>query len=534
MSIEVGNEVSAEASGASAAAPSAGLADAQSAEIAPQRTAPLSVALGVVSGLKNAVIPAAFVMFSSRSGYAIALGLGIAALIMAVSFGIGYIRWRKLTYTVGAEDIRVESGLVSRTARSVPFERIQDVSLEQKLLPRLFGLVSVKFETGAGGGEDLSLSFLTEDEGERLRQVVRERRAAETAQPAVEGASEAVATQEVSQDETAEALFTMGPRRIFIFGLFSFSLAVVAVLFGLTQQFEFFLPFDLWDFEAWEERLIGQSDALSSLGRSAQIVGGVIAVLSLIILGIATGLIRTALREWDFRLEKTPRGFRRRRGLLTKTDVVMPVHRVQGIKIGTRFIRYRFGWHGLKFISLAKDAGASNHDVAPFAQMDEIAPIVEASGFHLPREDAEWHRAAKKYRFDGALIDGGVFLLIAVPVAIFAPPFFVAIPLALAALFAFAALYSWQFKRHALDASQIMSVSGLFSPSSMIANRVKLHSVEISQGPIAQRRGYASLNFGLAGGSFSIPGVPLERAREVRAAVLETIVSRDFSQLESA
>ncbi len=527
-------EVNTDTSSASAAAPSAAPADAQTAGIVPQRTAPLSVALGVVSGLKNAVLPAAFVIFSSSSNYAILIALGLAALIFAVSFALGYIRWRKLTYTVGVEDIRVESGLVSRTARSVPFERIQDVSLEQKLLPRLFGLVSVKFETGAGGGEDLSLSFLTEDEGERLRQVVRERRAAETAPVAVDGASEAVTAQVTPQEESAEALFTMGPRRIFIFGLFSFSLAVVAVLFGLTQQFEFLLPFDLWDFEAWEERLIGQSDALSSLGRSAQIVGGVIAVLSLIILGIATGLIRTALREWDFLLEKTPRGFRRRRGLLTKTDVVMPVHRVQGIKIGTRFIRYRFGWHGLKFISLAQDAGASNHDVAPFAQLDEIAPIVEASGFHLPSEDAEWHRAAKKYRFDGALIDGGVFLLISIPVAIFAPPYFVLIPLVLAAVFAFAALYSWQFKRHALDESQLMSVSGLFSPSSMIANRVKLHSVEISQGPIARKRGYASLDFGLAGGSFSISGVPLERAREVRAAVLETIVSKDFSELESA
>ena len=68
------------------------------------------------------------------------------------------------------------SGLLSRAARSVPYERIQDVSVEQKRIPRLFGLVEVKFETGAGGGDDLKLAYLTEAEGDRLRDTVKARR----------------------------------------------------------------------------------------------------------------------------------------------------------------------------------------------------------------------------------------------------------------------------------------------------------------------------------------------------------------------
>ncbi|MEL6877508.1 MAG: PH domain-containing protein [Pseudomonadota bacterium] len=502
----------------------------------PQRTAPLSVVLGLLGSLQNAIIPVLLVAFGNRGeGYAMAAALGIGALIVIAGSAISYLRWRRLTYTIGEQDIRVESGIISRAARSVPFERIQDVSLEQKLLPRIFGLVAVKFETGAGGGEDLSLAYLTEDEGERLRQVVRERRAQGAAtQPSANAGDTGEVAVAAIQEESAETLFAMDTKRILTFGVFSFSLAVVAVIGGVTQQFDFLLPFDLWDFDAWEERLVGQSDALAALGPSAQIAGGVIAALSLITLGFVTGLVRTALREWDFLLERTARGFRRRRGLLTKTDVVMPVHRVQGIKIGTRFIRYRFGWHGLKFISLARDAGAANHDVAPFAQLDEIAPIVEQAGFHMPGEDADWHRATRKYMVDNAVIESSFFLLVAIPVAIFAPPLFVLIPLGLAAITAFANVYAWKFHRHALDDSQIMATRGLFAPKSTIATRLKLHSVEVSQGPIAQRRGYASLHFGLAGGTFSIPGIPVERARAVRAAVLETITGTDFSQLEHA
>ena len=84
---------------------------------------------------------------------------------------LAYLRWARFTYTVGADDIRVESGFC-RARRGRYRERIQDVSIEQKFVPRLFEFVEVKFETGAGGGDDLKLAYLPEVEGERLRELV--------------------------------------------------------------------------------------------------------------------------------------------------------------------------------------------------------------------------------------------------------------------------------------------------------------------------------------------------------------------------
>ena len=108
------------------------------------------------------------------------------------------------------------------------------------------------------------------------------------------------------------------------------------------------------------------------------------------------------------------------------------------------------------------------------------------------------------------------------------------IPLILAGVAVIANVFAWKYQRHALDETQIMSTRGWFSPRSQIATRLKLHSVEISQGPIERLRGYATLHLGQAGGTFSIPGVPVERAREVRRQAMETIAATDFSQLETA
>lgn len=498
----------------------------------PQRTAPLSVALGAIGSIRSAIFPAIAIGFSgigSSSGnrFWIALAVGLVSFLIGTAFS--YVSWRRLTYTIGETDIRVESGLLSRSARSVPFERIQDVSLEAKLLPRLFGLVAVKFETGAGGGEDMSVQYLTNGEGERLRQLVRERRDEEQAAPIANADPEAPVAAPASE---GEVLFAMGPGRLLRFGLFEFSLAVFAVLFGALQYFDNVV--DIWNVDLWYRWLKEQGNTVATLGPYVQAAGAIAGVIVLVVVGMMSGIVRTFLRDWGFTLTRSPRGFRRQRGLLTRTDVVMPVHRVQGLVIGTGLIRYRFGWHALSFVSLAQDDAGGSHVVAPFAKMDEIAPIVAAAGFRLPGETTRWQRASKRHRTDKTVLDALIFGLAAIPVAIFAPPGLALIPIGLAVVAVAANLYAWEFRRFALGEAQIFSTSGLLSPTSQIATRLKLHSVEIAQGPLARRRGYATVHLGLAGGTFAIAGVPIEAARDLRARVLETIAATDYSRLDQA
>src|SRR5690606_31297754 len=199
-------------------------------------------------------------------------------------------------------------------------------------------------------------------EGEALRETVKARKAEEGA-----GAGVPVAEAEPA----SRLLFAMGPRRLLTFGLFEFSLVIFAVLAGAAQQFDFLLPFDIWDPENWPRLLAGSNVLLAGLGVAAQVVGVMLALGALALLGLATGLLRTVLRDWGFRLEETPKGLRRRRGLLTRTDVVMPIHRVQALEVSTGIVRRRFGWYRLRVVSLAQDAKAGNHVVVPFARMGE-------------------------------------------------------------------------------------------------------------------------------------------------------------------
>lgn len=501
-----------------------------SPEAEERRTEPVGLVLRAITGLRQ-LVPAliAMVFVLRDEGPWLLVIVPFAGLAIAASGFFAWLQWRRFTYRVGAEDIRVESGVLSRAARSVPYERIQDVSLEQGPLARIFGLVEVRFETGAGGKDELKLAFLREAEGERLREVVRARK---------DGASvPAEASTPQADDPRPEVLFAMNPRRLATFGMFEFSLAVVAVVAGAVQQLDFLLPFDPWDFDGWQARLAGPGAWLAHLGPTAQIVGGIIAVGSLLAIGFVTGIVRTVLRDWGFVLERTAKGFRRRRGLLTRTDVVMPAHRVQALRFGTGILRRRVGWHGLKFVSLAQDAGAASHDVAPFAKWAELEPIARAADFDPPDEALDWRRASARYRFDTALVVGALFALgalaalLALSVTQAATPLFALVPLAIGGALAAWQRFLWRFERHAIDGRQLYSRRGWLAPRTDVASRVKLQSAEIAQGPIARRRGYATLKLGLAGGTLEIDGIPLARARELRAAVLDSIATRDFSRL---
>ena len=495
----------------------------------PRRTDPRGFVVTGLSTLLRGGLPAlAGLIGTGTVGLGLLILAPVGLAILAFSFGFAWLKWSRLTYTTGPDNIRVEQGLLSRHARAVPYERIQDVSLEEKLLPRLFGLAEVRFETGAGGKEEISLAYLSQEEAARLRELVRERKA---------GAAPQIGTLDAAPVEAEPAgpmLFAMDDRRILTFGLFEFSLVIFAVLLGAAQQFEFLLPFQPWDWDQWMNFAANHRGDLAFLetgGRIAAVVAAVGGVLLVAALGVLTGVARTFAREYRFTLERTAKGFRRRRGLFTRTDVVMPVHRVQAAQIRTGLVRHRFGWHGLHFVSLASDKKDASHAVAPFARLHEIAAVVREAGFHLPNEATEWHRPSAAHWFDRAL-------LYAIPLGAGAVataasgiwPASVALGL-LAAVFVIREHYLWRHDRHAIDDEQVFVRRGWLSPRLDLADRIKVQSVTLAQGPLGRRRGYATLHFGIAGGSLSITGLPLDRARQIASAVLDSAAAIDFSQL---
>lgn len=486
----------------------------------------------------GALVPLAAAVFGT-GGAAAAPFVVVTVLVgfFGVALVLGAISWYRLTYTTGPDDIRVEQGLLSLSARSVPYERIQDVSIERPFLARPFGLATIQFETGSGGKDEIDLRYVTLAEARRLRDLVRERRDDAADYDPERAVSRDPARQLAGHDAASETpatpMFAMGPRRLALFGLFEFSLVIFAVLLAAAQQLDFLLPFEIYEWENWLRLFEGQRGRITGIGPEGQLLAASAGLIGVVALGIATGIVRTFARESGFRLEHTSRGFRRQRGLFTQTDVTLPVHRVQAARVDTGFVRYRFGWHGLRFVSLAGDpSGSSSHAVAPFARLEEIWPVVRAAGIEPPDATTAWWRPLPGPWLWSSIVAVSVLAPIGLAASVVRGS---ALPLAGAAVAALVIAVSdtlaWRRRRYARDDRQVYVRRGNLAPTMTIAPQVKLQTVEIAQGPIARWRGYATLHLGLAGGTLALEGLAIGQARALRGQIVDRIAAVDFSML---
>lgn len=490
----------------------------------PERLHPLYLLTGLPQSLRGAWgLLAGGALLASQERWWIAVLMVVGFFV--VSVGSLLIRWLKLEYRVGAHELRIDSGWLNRTSRAIPFDRVTDVDLEQGPLHRLFGLARVRLETGASAGakgEDGVLHTITLARAEALREHIRARRTR-------------VETFKVSAANEAPPLFAMDNRRVVFAGAFNFSLAVIAGLFGVTQTMGDVIGFDPFRRAFWGD-LLERSEPLQRLVMAHQIVAVIGGTVLLLLLGFGTGLVRTYLREYRFRLDRTDSGLRRRRGLLTLSDVTIPARRIQAAILATGPIRKHFGWRVLKLQSLAMDGGKGDHVVAPLATECEAAIILATVQGPVSPTAANWHRVSRAYVLSLACI-----LLPAAVLGVLLGLLSIrftdvsggdAVPLATPALVWMIGAVSgvalrwlsWRQTRFALDDGTLFVETGWWRHRRSILPIRKIQSIDIAENFWSRLFGICTLRLGIAGGGgFSdhhIPALTPGEAASLRAQLL--------------
>lgn len=483
-----------------------------------RRLHPLTLMLNLARQLPQAMLGLIALRFTGPDELKPWVGLFALVAVLAM-FGFEFYRWWRFSYRLGAEELRIASGVFSRNVRSIPYERIQDVNLEQGPLARILGLAKVRLETGSSGsGDEGALDSVDLAEAERLRDVIRLRKAQQA-----EGLQSGDIGTEASPLPQADAplLFGMDLQRILIAGIFNFSLVFFAIVGAVINNLDFLMPDDFWN----PRRLLdflGLDDLFAALDLAARIASVVAALIGLVVVGLLGGIIRTTLREYGFRLERTETGFRRRRGLITLTDVVMPLHRIQAAVIATGPIRRRFGWYELKVQSLASDSEKeSDHSIAPLATQAELRHV-------LGETRIAWEMDYPQMR----AVDPAMWwlpLAFALPIpaigigisAYVASPWIALAYLVLPLVPLFSWLH-WRAHRYALLGEQLYVRDGFWNQTLTLLPLRRVQSVDIRQSFVSRFIGLANIAIGVAGrpGAVIVQAIPLGDAVALRSQLL--------------
>lgn len=129
--------------------------------------------LGAIIAVSAAAVATAVVAIAVSSWTALLIGLAVVVVIVAIGV-VQRLEVAHMGYLVRTHDLSFRSGLVTRSVATVPFARVQHVSIGRGPLDRQFGLASLQLRTAGG---QVAITGLDHDVAERLKQLVSDRAA---------------------------------------------------------------------------------------------------------------------------------------------------------------------------------------------------------------------------------------------------------------------------------------------------------------------------------------------------------------------
>lgn len=306
------------------------------------------------------------------------LAVLVAALLVGLALAV--LWWWRFTYRLAGGRLEVRSGLVNRTTRVVPLDRVRGVDLTAPFVHRLLGLVKVEIEAASGGGgkAELSLAAVSRAEGEALRERLLGGARAEMA-------------------DEPPALYRATARLLAFGGLTSgryllAPAAVIGVLFNLADN----LPGGV--VERATEAVV--DEVPTDPGGIA--VAGVVGALLVGLLAAAGSL----LVDWDFTLRAEGDRLTAQRGLLTRRTVSIDRERIRGLDVRDTPLRRPFRLGAVSAIVGGVRGTGGRTTLAPVARVDDTVALLRSIDPRTPDPRAKLvahPKSARRRRFVRAL-----------------------------------------------------------------------------------------------------------------------------------
>jgi putative membrane protein len=300
--------------------------------------------------------------------------------ILLVLIGLFYLSWRFHTFRITGDDVEVRSGVLFRTHRRAPLDRVQGVNLTRPMFARLVGMAKLEV-VGAGLDSNVKLEYLSTSNAEAVRadilRLASGRRLAEARADA--------ATPSTTRRSAAASVVSAGINGI-ITGAeepVSEPESVVHISLGRLIASRLLSTSTLWLIAIIIAIVVG------SIAGTPWVLFTLVPAL----IGFGAYWVRTITRSLRYSIAPTPSGVRITFGLFTTITEILPPGRVHAVEVDQSILWRPFGWWAITVNRLSGRglADGSNDQfttVLPVGTRDDVERVLRLLLPGLP--ESEW------------------------------------------------------------------------------------------------------------------------------------------------
>jgi putative membrane protein len=504
-------------------------------ESAPERRLhPLSFLFGLTS--KGMAVPLALVVVLCLGVGDLERDVGGALTTLAMLAIYRFAKSLRFSYRLTDREIVVREGLLARSERHIPFDRIQSVVQHQNLVHRAFGVVELRLESAGSVRPEAVMSVISVAAALVIDNAVRAR--AGTPAPASEyGSRSTPGDVLVDAVETSGTLFTMSLPEVLRLGLVSNRgwrvVSGVLVLLASLDLRPLFTGAGFQHRTAWLSRLI-DSPAIAALGLPRGIaiavtiaLGGLVGLLVLKALSIVNALVTF----FGFRLESRGSMLMTRQGLLERRSTSVSLDRIQRVCVGEPWVARLMNrrWLACAVNAGGDKAGDESCWMVPLGRNEDVdralrqlAPTVSLSTLRWrPLPTAAWRRRAAPRMI-------GVVVASLPLIALFGTASLLLMTLLLMLVVLRARAWA-RWSAWALERDVFAFRSGSWSREWRLTWLDRGHTVELLQSPMDRRFAMAEVLLDTPGEVLAVPSVRIPYLGEQEARTLANELRREVA-----
>ncbi|HHK5614584.1 TPA: PH domain-containing protein [Bacillus paranthracis] len=436
--------------------------------------------------------------------------------LIPAAFGLftvfsAFEKWYYTTYWVENNVLHVKQGLFVKKESYLNKERVQTINTSSNVLYQMLGLKKIQIET-AGGGDDaeVSLAGITVEEATELIALLNEPTPEVKAEGSLDEKAEHAIEKEIVTEEKQTTEYKLTWKEILLASVTSGQFGLLfSLIFFVYHQVDEYIP-------KWIE------NSVKSYVMKHDIYGWIFMVAILLVLSWIISTIGYALKHGDFTVNRRNDEVRISQGLLEKKELVLKLHRIQGITIKESILRQPFGYCAVQVeVIQSKGTGDEKEKVTlhPIIRKDRVQQLL--AHLQLPYELHTNIISLPKSALRRYLIDSFIFFaMLAIPltgISIYFEKHFIMWALIPLAILIFTLGYAtFKTNGYGVNGEQITLVYRSVGKYTGLVRRRHVQSMEKTQSYFQRRVDLCTYKFSNASSNYKLEHTRVEDAERMQ------------------